>query len=199
MTEAAPISTQRPLGGFVVRVIAWLPAAFFVWYFAAPVLTWPAAFIVELVARAGFGDIVRGIAQSGSTLTFATALQPGESGAKAGQITVGVNMLLYAYGLPLYAALVLAAREPHWGRRLAYGYAALTPFVAWGVLADFLKNVAISAGPLVASQTGFVAWQREAIAFAYQMGSLILPTVAPAVAWVVSHQAFLERLRRVVV
>jgi hypothetical protein len=196
VAAAAPNATKRPLGRFVLRVIAWLPAAFVIWYFAAPALTWPAAALVELVARAGFGDLVSGVSQSGATLTFATALRPGEAGAKAGQITVGVNMLLYAYGLPLYAALVLAAREPHPARRLAIGYAALIPFVAWGVLADFLKNVAISAGPLVVSQTGFVAWQREVIVFAYQMGSLILPTVAPAVAWVVTHQAFLERLRR---
>ena len=33
----------------------------------------------------------------------------------------------------------------------------MLPFVAWGVLADFLKNVAITAPPLVASQTGFGA------------------------------------------
>jgi hypothetical protein len=187
--------TQRPLGTFVARVIAWLPAAFLVWYFAAPVLTWPVALIVDLVARAGFGDIVRGIAQSGATLTFATALQPGASGRGSGQIAVDVNMLLYSFGLPLYAALVLAAREPHRARRLIVGYAALVPFVAWGVLADFLKNVAITAGPLVASQTGFAPWQREMIAFAYQLGTLILPTVVPAVAWVLTHRAFLERLK----
>jgi hypothetical protein len=189
------VAIQRPLGGFVVRVIAWLPAAFVVWYFAAPVLLWPAALIVEFVTRAGLGDLVRGIAQSGATLTFATALRPGESGAQSGLITVDVNMLLYAFGLPLYAALVLAAREPLWPRRLIVGYVAMMPFVAWGVLADFLKNVAITAGPLVASQTGFVAWQRELIAFAYQTGSLILPTVVPAVAWVLTHKAFLERLK----
>jgi uncharacterized ion transporter superfamily protein YfcC len=63
------------------------------------------------------------------------------------------------------------------------------------VLADFLKNVAITSGPLIASQTGFVAWQRDVIAFAYQLGSLILPTVVPAAAWVFMHRAFLERLR----
>ena len=92
---------------------------------------------------------------------------------------------------------MLAARGPRWTRLLVVGYAALTPFVAWGALADFLKNVAITAGPLITSQTGFVAWQREAIAFAYQLGALILPTVAPAVLWVVTHDAFLERVRRV--
>ena len=186
---------RNPLGRFIGKVFAWLPAAFAVWYFAAPVLMWPAALIVELVARVGFGELVRSIEQTGATLTFATTLKPGGTSMASGQITVDVNMLLYAFGLPLYAALVLAAREPGWPRRLLAGYAVLVPFVAWGVLADFLKGVAIAAGPLVASQTGFSALQREVIAFAYQFGALVLPTVVPAVVWVVTHRAYLERLR----
>jgi len=186
---------RSPLGRFILKVFAWLPPAFVVWYFAAPILMWPAALLVELVARLGFADLVRAIEQSGATLTFATALKPGGTFTQSGQITVDVNMLLYAFGLPLYAALVIAAREPGWPRRLAIGYAVLIPFVSWGVLADFLKNVAITSGTLVTSQTGFVAWQREVIAFAYQFGSLILPTVVPAVAWVLLHRSFLERLK----
>ena len=67
--------------------------------------------------------------------------------------------------------------------------------VAWGALADFLKDVAITAGPAIAAQTGFSAWQREAIAFAFQFGSLILPAVAPAVLWVALHGRFLSALR----
>ena len=50
-------------------------------------------------------------------------------------VTVDVDMLLYGFGLPLYAALVLAAREPGLARRMAVGYAVLVPVVAWGVLA----------------------------------------------------------------
>jgi hypothetical protein len=185
-----------PLARFVVRVVAWLPVAFAVWYFAAPALVWPARLLVELFARAGFGDLVRAVEQSGATLTFATSLRPGTATAASGSITVDVNALLYSFGLPLYAALVLAARTPGWPRRLVLGYVGILPFVAWGVLADFLKNVAITAGPLVASQTGFSAWQREVIAFAYQFGTLILPTVVPAILWVLGHRAFLEGLRR---
>jgi hypothetical protein len=186
---------RRPLAGFVARVFAWLPATFAVWYFAAPVLLWPAAVIVEFIARAGFANLVHGIDQAGATLVFATTVKPGGTSAQAGQITVDVDMLLYAFGLPLYAALVLAARELRRLRRMIVGYALLVPIVAWGVLADFLKTVAIASGPVIASQTGFVAWQREVIAFAYQLGSLILPAVVPAVAWVLTHRAFLERLK----
>jgi hypothetical protein len=120
-----------------------------------------------------------------------TTLREGD----AGIVTVDVNLLLYSFGLPLFAALTLASREPRWKRHLAVGYAALAPMIAFGVLADFLKNVAITAGPAIASQSGFVAWQRETIAFAFQFGSLILPAVAPAVLWVAMHGRFVAALR----
>jgi len=193
--NAAASVTSHPLRGFIAKVFAWLPVAFVVWYFAAPVLMWPVALLAELAARSAFGDLVRGVEQAGSVLTFATTLKPGSSSMRGGEVTVDVDMLLYSFGLPLYAALVLAAREPGLPRRLLAGYAALVPFVVWGVLADFLKSIAIASGSQIASQTEFVAWQREAIAFAYQFGTLILPTVVPAVAWVLTHREFLERLR----
>jgi hypothetical protein len=184
-----------PVVRFIARILAWLPLAFTVWYFAAPILLWPVRLVVEFVAQLGFADIVRAVEQHGSIITFVTSLRPGEARAVSGAVTVDANMLVYSFGLPLYAALVLAVREPGWPRRLAWGFLALIPFIAWGVLADFLKNVAITSGPLVASQTGFVAWQREVIAFAYQFGALVLPTAVPAIAWVALHRGFLERLR----
>lgn len=186
---------KTPLGRFVLKVLVWLPLAFVVWYFGAPLLLWPVQMIVALIARVGMPDLVTAVEQSGAIFTFATSLKPGAGLAASSHITVDVDGLLYAFGMPLFAALVLAAREPRWPRTLAIGYAVQVPFVAWGVLADFMKNVAITSGPLVASQTGFSAWQREAIAFAFQFGSLILPTVVPAVTWVLTHRAFLERLR----
>jgi hypothetical protein len=97
--------------------------------------------------------------------------------------------------MPMFAALTLAARERARWKILALGIVALLPFVVFGVVADFLKNVAITSDPLVASQAGFSATQCEMIAFAYQFGTLILPTVVPAVIWVVTHRAFLERMR----
>jgi hypothetical protein len=184
-----------PVARFVVKAIAWLPLAFAVWYFTAPVLLWPAKLLAQGIARAGLSDLVSSVDQSGATYTFTTTLKPGAALGASGTIAVDVNALLYAFGLPLFVALVLAAREPGWPRKLAIGYVVIIPFVAWGVLADFLKNVAITASPLVASQTGFASWQRELIAFAFQFGSLILPTVVPAAVWVITHRTFLERLR----
>lgn len=174
--------------------LAWLPVAFAVWYLAAPIILWPARMLVEVVLHGGFGDLVRTVDAQGAIVSVVTTLKPGQATA-GGAVSVDVNMLLYAFGLPMFAALALAAREPHWPRILAIGYVAVLPVVAWGVVAELLKNIAITAGPAVASQTGFSPIQREAIAFAFQFGSLILPTVVPAAVWVLTHRTFLERVR----
>jgi hypothetical protein len=155
--------------------------------------------LVQLICRIGLSDVVRDVEVGGSSIAFLTTLKPGEgmgTGMGAGFISVDVNMLVYAFGMPLFAALTIAAHEAKWWRTLAIGYAVMVPFVAWGVLADFLKGIALVAPAAVASQTGFSGLQREMIAFAYQFGSLILPAVVPAVLWVLLHRAFLERLRR---
>ena len=195
---ARALRSLRPprLSAFVLAVLAWLPLTFAVWYFAAPLLLWPSVLVMQAVSAMGFGGLVRGIEQAGSTVTFTTSLRPG-TGVAGGFVSVDVNLLLYSFGLPLLAALIVAAREPAWKRHLAIGYLVLVPFVAWGGLADFLTNVAITAGPAAASQTGFSAAQREVIAFAFQFGSLILPAIVPAIVWVLMHRRFLERLRGV--
>lgn len=187
---------RSPLARFVLAVLAWLPVTFAVWYFAAPLILWPATLLTELLARVGFGDLVTAVEQNAAVVTFATSLKAGQAIA-GGVVAVEVNALLYSFGLPMFAALTLAAHEPHWLRALAIGYAALLPAIAWGVLADFLKNIAITAAPQVASQAGFSPVQRELIVLAFQFGSLILPAVAPAIVWVLTHRGFLERIRRV--
>ena len=181
---------------FVLRVVAWLPLTFAVWYLAAPLLVWPVALLGELFTRSTF-DWVKSVEQIGPLIIFVTSLKPAEvanpTGVKA-VLSVESNVLLFSFGLAMLAALILAAREPHRVRMLLIGYVALLPFQTFSVVADFLKNAAILAGPAVASQTNLNAWQREVIAFCYQFGTLILPTVAPAVLWVLMHRRFLEKL-----
>lgn len=181
---------------FVLRVIAWLPLTFAVWYLAAPLLVWPVALLAELFTRSTF-DWVKSVEQMGPLITFVTSLKPAEGANPAGVkavVSVESNVLLFSFGLPMLAALILAAREPRRVRMLLIGFVVLLPFQTFSVVADFLKNVAILAPPAVSSQTGINAFQREVIAFCYQFGTLILPTVAPAIVWVLMHRRFLEKL-----
>ncbi len=181
---------------FVLRVVAWLPLTFAIWYLAAPLLVWPDALLAEFFTRSAF-DWVKGVEQTGPLITFVTSLKPTLPANAVGMkavVSVESNVLLFSFGLPMLAALILAAREPHRVRMLLVGYAVLLPFQTFSIVADFLKNVAILAEPAVTAQTNFSAWQREVVAFCYQFGTLIMPTVAPAIVWVLMHRRFLEEL-----
>ena len=190
-----PLHHAPSVTGFTLRALSLLPFAFVVWYFGAPVLLFPVVLMLRGIAHIAFGGLVTGVEQSTAIATFVTSLRISDATTR-GVLTVDVNLLLYAFGMPLYAALTLASRAPSWRRNLALGYVMLTPCVAWGAFADFLKNVSITAAPAIVAQAGFAAWQREAIAFAFQLGSLILPAVAPAVLWVALNQRLIAVLRR---
>lgn len=192
---------RHPLARFVVLVLAWLPVCFAIWYFTAPLLTVPVQWLTLAIAKLGFGDIILDVEKSGSLFSFVTNLRPASATSFTGgksAVIVDSRSLLYTYGLPLFAALALAGTGLKDSTRLLkvllIGYVALLPFQAWGVFADALKQLAITMGPAISSQTGFSSFQREVIAFAYQFGTLILPTVIPAIVWVLTHRPFLERM-----
>ena len=193
LTEAHAPVPLRPLAPFLLLVAAWLVPAFLVWWIAAPVLVWPVALLTQLVAGIGFSDLVQSVEHSGGMITFVTSATPMGAAIVGGAravLEVTSNVRLFSFGLPLLAAMILAAREPHPLRNLAIGYGVMVPFQTFSVIADFLKNLV--GVPGVAAQLGVSPWQREAIAFSYQFGTLILPTVAPAVFWVLLHRRFLE-------
>jgi hypothetical protein len=186
---------RASLGRFVLRVAAWLPLAFLVWYVAGPLFAWPIGLLTTLVSKLMFPDLVQAVEQQGHLLSIVSTLKATMATTqttKSGTLSIEVNTLLYSFGFPMLVALTLAARQPHPLRTLLLGYAVLAPFVTWGMIAEFLKHIVFDAGPIAASQTEFTPLQRELIAFAYQFGTLILPTVAPAVFWVLTHRGFLE-------
>ena len=185
----------RRLGPFLLLVAAWLVPLYLIWWLAIWLLAWPVALLSELVTRVCFGDLVRAVEQHDNLITFVTSLRPADpslSAATRAVLEVPSNYRLFSFGLPMLAALTLAARDGHHVRKLLIACLVLVPFQTFSVVADFLKNIAIESGPAVAGQLGFASWQREAITFSYQFGTLIVPTVVPAIVWVLMHRRFLE-------
>ena len=96
-------------------------------------------------------------------ITFVTSARPIGAAIVGGAravLEVTSNVRLFSFGLPLLAAMILAAREPHPLRNLAIGYGVMVPFQTFSVIADFLKNLV--GVPGVAAQLGVSPWQREA-------------------------------------
>ncbi len=181
------------VGRFVLRALLWLPPCFAVWYLAAPHLARffgaAAGLIVELF-RAG---LVSALERQGADLVFVTTIAVHPAPGQVGVLLVEVNPLLYTYGLPFFVALMLAARAKGW--KVVAGAAILLPFQAWGVAFDFLAQLVRSGGD-VGAQAGLLGWRAEAIALAYQFGSLMFPALVPVALWVAFERPLIGGLPR---
>jgi len=169
------LRTGRDAGAFrpagLSPVAAWLPVAVLVWYLAGPVLAWPIALLTAGVAASAFRELVQGVG-SRDICSIVSTLKPtlGATEQSAAALSpVEVNTLLYSFGLPMLAALILAARQPL--RCAAPPGLRRAARLCMGLLAEFLKRVTSTRRRSVAAQTGFGRCKREAIAFAYQFGS----------------------------
>ena len=168
---------------FVLWTFLWLPACFALWSWSSrahtEVLGWLARGITTVLAP----GVLSAVERSGHELVFVSSV------AVPGGVLVGeVNALTYSYGLPLYVALCLAGRAP-WGRALA-GAALLLPVASACISLAFLVQF-LGAGPAVAAAAGITGWRAEAVALAYQMGTLLVPGLAPIALWSMANRAWL--------
>lgn len=106
-----------------------------------------------------------------------------------------VNPLVYSYGLPLLFGLVMGS-DVSWLRKaviLLIGYVTITAVQIWGVVWQSLKMLAFNFG----SQTHQIVLESgisdTAIALGYQLGSLILPALAPIFVWVLTNRPLVEQ------
>jgi len=184
--------TADSIGRFALRTFLWLPACFAAWYFAARYLAPPVGFLAGLLADAFKPGLISGVERDALELVFITTLQVHPTQDRTGVLVVEVNSLLYTFGLPLFVAVMLAARANAW--KIAAGAALLLPFQAWGAAFDFLAQVGVKSGMQVSVQAGLVGWRAETIAIAYQVGTLMMPVLAPVALWVGFNQSFMARL-----
>lgn len=177
-------------GRFLARTIAWLIGSLAVWYLAGRALAVPLALVARLVVAAFFPDWADEVERAGTTLALVSRLEvSGVSGGAPGSTAVlsfETDTLKYGYGLPLFFALLLAARAPRLLRKAVIGWALLLPVEVWGVSFDWLKQAAIDS-----DAGAFAPLAREAIALGYQFGYLVLPTLAPVLLWAVMSREFL--------
>ena len=106
-----------------------------------------------------------------------------------------VNPLVYSYGLPLLFGLVMGS-DVSWLRKLTImliGYAVITLVQIWGVVFESLKMLAFNFG----AQTHDIILNHgmtdSGIALGYQLGTLILPALAPIFVWVLSNRPLVEQ------
>lgn len=170
---------------FLGRTLLALPVALALWYLASP---WLDAFAAN-VARAPIawmsGGTVAAPEMRAPRAYFKVRLQAPYAGARTAppaEAEMDVNVSLYTFGIALFAALSAAAKFARRAVPIAAGLVVLALLPAWGVAFDVMKQLATTRE--LAPYLGFSEATRTAIALAFQVGSLLLPTLAPAVLWV---------------
>lgn len=175
---------------FFVRALLWFALSLAVWYalrgvFAAPV-GWLAGWAMRIVFPWASGTEF----EEGRLLLL-TTLRVFRPGQGVGELAPDVNPMSYCYGTPLLAALLLAARARHAWRKIAIGAVALLPFQVWGVC--FAWMVQLVGTSALQTQTRLGVWELNAIAASYQLGFLIMPTLAPVALWLAMDRDLVRR------
>lgn len=106
-----------------------------------------------------------------------------------------VNPLVFSYGLPLLFGLVMGT-DVSWKRKLGImviGYCVITLVQVWGVVWQSLKMLSFNFGEQTHAIIAAHGISDAAIAMGYQLGTLILPALAPIFVWILSNRPLVEQ------
>lgn len=204
MSQRKSVSIRPLLRFFLVTAAAFVLMTAG-WRFVADYTSRPAGFVARVVMEMGFsGSWVSKTRQTSHLLEIETRLlvkptpeQIAQARA-AGQYVppnamaeavLEVDPARYGYGFPILFALLIAARtgksnvarSSGFFKKAAMGSLLLVPFQAFTIVMVLLKDAAFRSGAGVTA--GFTQTQVEFIAYGYQLGVLLLPTVAPIMIW----------------
>ena len=177
---------------FFLAAIAWFLVATLGWMQVSAWTSYPSAAIAHILLGNGAKDWVRTIHKTPGQLQVETrvevSLPENAQGQGKADLVVEADPARYAYGLPLFLALLLASRSRNFIRRALAGYFILLIPQTFSLVFDVLKQILVAAGH--PESLGIASWQMEAIALGYQFGSLLLPTLAPIALWFWLDRAF---------
>lgn len=180
---------RSPLMKFALLALAWIVGLTMLWSVVAPWTTWPASWLAKVALEQGAPGWVREVRVLPKTVEVDTRIEvfvPNAGGRRA-EVVLDATPSRYAYGLPILLGLLLAARGPRRLVRALAGYLLLLPAQAFSLSAYLLMQMVLAAqGDRTALKVA--SWQLDAIAYAFQMGVLVVPTLVPVLLWLWLNQ-----------
>jgi hypothetical protein len=186
-----------PLRQFILAATLWLPACFFLWAVLISPILLPVAKLAQLVLVNLLPQAIELIEQDGQNFEVVTRLlTEADASGRVGQLVLTSTPMIYAWCLPLFAGLVMAApiESRHKLKQFAIGIPVLLLVVSWGAVFDALYLLQFQAGPLGEAALLQGGLSPNFVAMGYQFGYLILPPVVPIVLWIGLNSEFLQEL-----
>jgi hypothetical protein len=183
--ETSPVTPAPSLWRFFARTVGWFLISTLLWLQVSIWTSYPVAGIAHIVLGNGAKDWVRKVHKEPGLIQIDTRIPVKMPDATqeqgSAELVIDADPAHYAYGLPLLLALLLAAKSRHLIRRAVGGYLILLIPQSVSLIFELLRQIIVAGGsPAV---LGVAQWQMEGIAIGYQVGSLLLPTLAPVAIW----------------
>lgn len=175
---------------FVLSAFAWMIVLTLVWTKVSAWTSYPVGVLANIVLEQGAPMWVRTVRLEPGMMEVDTTVPVADATGRRGEITVDASPARYAYSLPIFLALLLAARGKNRMGRAVAGYLLLLPAQAFSLTFYVLMQLVL-ATQLDIRALRVEQWQMELIVYAYQLGSLVVPTLAPIVLWIWLDKKFL--------
>jgi hypothetical protein len=214
-----------PLRQYLLAAMLWLPLMFALWFALGSVVAYPIVRASHHLVDWILPGLLHEAGQNYASLLYSYVVEiSGVQGLpQAAKLLIeeqSVNVLIYAWGMPLFCGL--AAASPldwkHTFLQWAIGLVVLTMACTFGVTCEVLYairdgtanavSVALNdqgyaavaqqageaAGRFIAARYDAVGISADLIALLRQFGYLILPSVVPISLWILLNRRFLESL-----
>ena len=169
---------------FVLSAFGWIVVLTLAWSQVSAWTSYPVGVLSHIALEQGAPMWVRQVHLRPGAMEVDTAIEVpvAQAGGQRGEITIEASPGRYAYGLPIFLALLLAARGPGRVVRAVAGYVLLLPFQALSLTMYSLMQMLLAA-QLNLRFLRIAQWQMEIIVYGYQVGALVLPTLVPILLW----------------
>ena len=196
--EKTAAKDKLTLGELLILASMWMLFGFMLWFYLSAFHGAPARVAADAILQQVLGsDFNRIIVDPNQRFLFQVETNIPFTFRDGTTEALGfvVNPLVYTYGLPLLFGLVMGSNVS-WLRKLIVmliGYATITVVQIWGVVWVSLKMLAFNFGAQAHEVVAAHGVSDGAIALGYQLGTLILPPLAPIFVWVLSNRALVEQ------
>jgi hypothetical protein len=189
---------ELKLSELLILASMWMLFGFMLWFYLSAFHGTPARLAAEAILGHMLGDdFYRIIVEPNQHFLYQveTQIQFTFKDGTTEALGFVVNPLVFSYGLPLLFGLVMGS-DVSWLRKFSImliGYIVITGVQIWGVVWLSLKMLAFNFGAQTHAIVESHGISDSAIAMGYQLGSLILPALAPIFVWVLSNRPLVEQ------
>lgn len=132
---------------FVLSAFGWIVALTLLWSQVSAWTSYPVGVLSHIALEQGAPMWVREVRLKPGVMDVDTrvAIPVPSAGGRRAEVTIDVNPARYAYGLPIFLALLLAARGPRRLMRGVVGYLVLLPAQAFSLSMYALMQLVLAA------------------------------------------------------